>query len=164
MRAALDETLASRDRMDESGELALSSLRSGDRTARLMALGPATTWLIQTGRAEDAMAAARAELAALPSPAGGPAGNPGLALGALGSALLGRVPKIVSYGRSPTPRSVRLASLVGGRSLHFTGCSEFISALGRSAALRCGEGRWPAALLRLGEARWPPLCAPAWML
>jgi DNA-binding CsgD family transcriptional regulator len=88
VRAALAETLASRDRMDESGELALSSLRSGDRTARLVALGPATTWLIQTGRAEDAMAAARAELAALPSPAGGPAGNPGLALGALGSALL----------------------------------------------------------------------------
>lgn len=58
---------------------------------------------------------------------------------ALGSALLGRVPMIVSYGRSPTPRSVRLASLVGGRSLHFTGCSEFISALGRSAA-----GEWTA--------------------
>lgn len=58
---------------------------------------------------------------------------------ALGSALLGRIPKIVSYGRSPTPRSVRLAARIGGRSLHFTGCSEFIAGQGRRAG-----GQWTA--------------------
>lgn len=51
----------------------------------------------------------------------------------LGPALLGRLPKIVSYNRSPTPRSVRLAAFVS-RSLYFTGCSEFIADQGRSAA------------------------------
>lgn len=58
---------------------------------------------------------------------------------AFGASLFSGIPKIVSYGRSPTPRSVRLAARIGGRSLHFTGCSEFIAGLGRSAG-----GDWTA--------------------
>lgn len=58
---------------------------------------------------------------------------------ALGSALLGSTPMLVSYQRIPTRRSVRLASLVAGSSLRFTGCSEFITGLGRRAG-----GEWTA--------------------
>ncbi len=47
------------------------------------------------------------------------------------------LPKIMSYQRQPTARSVRWASRLGGRSLIFTGCSEYISRAGAQAA-----GRW----------------------
>ena len=40
-------------------------------------------------------------------------------------------PKIMSYQRAPR-RSIRIAATVAGRSLTFTGCSEFITGLGRA--------------------------------
>jgi len=50
-----------------------------------------------------------------------------------------KLPKIMSYQRPPTARSVRWASRISGGSLVFTGCSEFISRYGASAG-----GRWRA--------------------
>ena len=44
-----------------------------------------------------------------------------------------RLPKIMSYQRHTGGRQVALAARLGGRSLRFTGCSEFISAMGRKA-------------------------------
>lgn len=52
--------------------------------------------------------------------------------------LLGSgVPRIMSYQRIPTRRTVRGSALLAGRSLTFTGCSDFICSLGRK-----GGGRW----------------------
>lgn len=44
-----------------------------------------------------------------------------------------RLPKVMSYQRHTGGRQVTLAARLGGRSLRFTGCSEFISAQGRRA-------------------------------
>jgi glycosyltransferase involved in cell wall biosynthesis len=55
----------------------------------------------------------------------------------LGPLLACPVPKVVSYGRQPTRRPVRLAAALAGRSLVFAGCSEHISREGR-----LGGGRW----------------------
>lgn len=76
---------------------------------------------------------------------------------ALGPALLGRTPVIVSFQRSPTPRSVRLATIVGGKSLRFTGCSEFIAGLGRQAA-----GDWTAIsnFVEIANLPFVPAVAP----
>lgn len=57
----------------------------------------------------------------------------------LGRWLPSRLPKLMSYQRLPTPRTVRLAAALGGRSLWFTGCSEHIAALGARAG-----GTWRA--------------------
>jgi glycosyltransferase involved in cell wall biosynthesis len=43
------------------------------------------------------------------------------------------LPKIMSYGREPTPRTVRLGAILANGSLTFTGCSEYISGRGRRA-------------------------------
>ncbi len=43
------------------------------------------------------------------------------------------LPKIMSYGREPTPRTVRLAAFLADGSLTFTGCSEYICRRGRRA-------------------------------
>lgn len=46
--------------------------------------------------------------------------------------LRGSIPIAMSYGREPTPRTVRLAvRLAAPNVLTFTGCSEYITALGR---------------------------------
>jgi glycosyltransferase involved in cell wall biosynthesis len=42
-----------------------------------------------------------------------------------------RVPKIMSYGRPTGGRQIRIASVLGGTSLAFTACSEFIANMGR---------------------------------
>lgn len=42
-----------------------------------------------------------------------------------------QMPKIMSYQRPTGGRQTRIAALLGGKSLVFTGCSEFISAMGR---------------------------------
>jgi len=42
-----------------------------------------------------------------------------------------RLPKVMSYQRHTGGRQVSLASRIAGRTLRFTGCSEFISAQGR---------------------------------
>ena len=55
------------------------------------------------------------------------------------AAGLGAVPRVMSYQRQPSVRTVRWASAVSGRRLHFTGCSEHIAAQGRSAG-----GVWEA--------------------
>jgi glycosyltransferase involved in cell wall biosynthesis len=45
--------------------------------------------------------------------------------------------KIMSYGREPTPRTVRLGAMLANGTLSFTGCSEYISNRGRRAG-----GQW----------------------
>ncbi|HWL17646.1 MAG TPA: glycosyltransferase [Opitutus sp.] len=50
-----------------------------------------------------------------------------------------RLPKIMSYQRHTGPRQIRWANRLGGRALSFTGCSEFICAMGRP-----GGGTWTA--------------------
>src|SRR5262249_36994436 len=57
----------------------------------------------------------------------------------LGALLPSRRAKLMSYQRLPTPRTVRWAARLARASLLFTGCSEFISGLGRRAG-----GRWAA--------------------
>lgn len=53
--------------------------------------------------------------------------------------LPSRLPKIMSYQRLPGGRQISLAAMLGGRSLRFSGCSEFIAGKGRD----CG-GTWTA--------------------
>ncbi|OIP69651.1 MAG: group 1 glycosyl transferase [Oscillatoriales cyanobacterium CG2_30_44_21] len=43
------------------------------------------------------------------------------------------IPKVMSYQRRPSDRTVRLASQIAGKSLTFTGCSDSICKIGRSA-------------------------------
>ena len=57
----------------------------------------------------------------------------------LGALLPSTRPKLMSYQRFPTPRTVRWAARLARASLLFTGCSEFIARLGREAG-----GRWIA--------------------
>lgn len=52
-------------------------------------------------------------------------------LGYLVPLLPQRIPKIMSYQRHTGGRQIRIASKLGGRSLMFTGCSEFIAEMGR---------------------------------
>ena len=52
---------------------------------------------------------------------------------------LSRLPKVMSYQRHTGGRQVTLAARLGGPSLRFTGCSEFICAQGRRAG-----GQWTA--------------------
>ncbi len=49
------------------------------------------------------------------------------------------LPKIMSYGREPTPRTVHFSAMLAKGSLSFTGCSEYISRRGRRAG-----GEWHA--------------------
>lgn len=49
------------------------------------------------------------------------------------------LPKVMSYQRQPTPKTVAWASRLGGDRLSFTGCSEHICQQGRAAG-----GRWQA--------------------
>ncbi len=53
--------------------------------------------------------------------------------------LVSSLPKVMSYQRHAGGRQVSLASWLGGRSLHFTGCSEFICSMGRPSG-----GAWRA--------------------
>jgi glycosyltransferase involved in cell wall biosynthesis len=53
--------------------------------------------------------------------------------------LRSRLPKVMSYQRVPTRRTVAWAHWLAGPSLRFTGCSESICRLGRS-----GGGEWTA--------------------
>ena len=50
-----------------------------------------------------------------------------------------RLPKIMSYQRNPSLRTTRWARRIAGRSLRFTGCSEYICRIGRAAG-----GEWTA--------------------
>jgi len=55
--------------------------------------------------------------------------------------LLGKsCPKVMSYQREPTGRTVRISDLLHRGRLHFTGCSEYICRNGRSR----GGGDWTA--------------------
>lgn len=47
--------------------------------------------------------------------------------------LPARIPKVMSYQRHTGGRPVAVAARIGGRSLRFTGCSDFICAMGRKA-------------------------------
>jgi glycosyltransferase involved in cell wall biosynthesis len=49
------------------------------------------------------------------------------------------LPKLMSYGREPTQRTVRLGAALGKGSLSFTGCSDYICREGRK-----GGGEWRA--------------------
>lgn len=53
--------------------------------------------------------------------------------------LSGRLPKVMSYQRHTGGRQVALAARLGGHSLCFTGCSEFICGMGRPSG-----GQWQA--------------------
>ncbi len=55
------------------------------------------------------------------------------------SLLPSRLPKVMSYQRHAGGRQISLAARLGGRSLKFTGCSEFICNMGRPAG-----GEWSA--------------------
>ncbi|MDO8541015.1 MAG: glycosyltransferase [Opitutaceae bacterium] len=57
----------------------------------------------------------------------------------LGPLLPASIPKIMSYQRHTGGRKIGIASRLGRNSLRFTGCSEFICAMGRRAG-----GRWHA--------------------
>lgn len=50
-----------------------------------------------------------------------------------------RLPKIMSYQRNPSLRTTRWARRIAGKSLQFTGCSEYICRIGRAAG-----GEWTA--------------------
>jgi glycosyltransferase involved in cell wall biosynthesis len=54
-------------------------------------------------------------------------------LGYLLPLLPGRLPKVMSYQRHTGGRQVSWAARLGGRSIAFTGCSDFICAMGRGA-------------------------------
>lgn len=54
-------------------------------------------------------------------------------LGYMLPVLAKAVPKVMSYQRHTGGRQIALAARIAGRSLMFTGCSEFISAMGRRA-------------------------------
>ncbi len=53
--------------------------------------------------------------------------------------MAGTIPKVMSYQREPTQRTVRWAHRLSGDSLGFTGCSEYICRQGRRAG-----GQWEA--------------------
>lgn len=57
----------------------------------------------------------------------------------LSAVLPTRLPKVMSYQRAVGARQIRTARRLAGRSLRFTGCSEFICAQGRR-----GGGAWRA--------------------
>ena len=57
-------------------------------------------------------------------------------MGMIGSS----VPRVMSYQREPTGRTVALANRLHGRRVHFTGCSQYIATNGR----RRGGGQWAA--------------------
>jgi glycosyltransferase involved in cell wall biosynthesis len=57
----------------------------------------------------------------------------------LGLVLCSRLPKIMSYQREPSTRTVGWANRLARKSLRFTGCSEYICRLGRP-----GGGEWKA--------------------
>ena len=60
-------------------------------------------------------------------------------LGYLCPLLLSSLPKVMSYQRHTGGRQISLASRLAGRSLRFTGCSEYICAMGRPSG-----GEWSA--------------------
>lgn len=60
-------------------------------------------------------------------------------LGYLAPLLLGSLPKVMSYQRHTGGRQIAWASRLAGRSLRFTGCSEYICAMGRPSG-----GEWRA--------------------
>lgn len=60
-------------------------------------------------------------------------------LGYLIPLLPARLPKVMSYQRHTGGRQITWAARLGGRSLRFTGCSEFICRMGRPAG-----GMWQA--------------------
>lgn len=53
--------------------------------------------------------------------------------------LAGDIPKVMSYQRHAGGRQIGLAARLGGASLRFTGCSEFICRIGRASG-----GHWQA--------------------
>lgn len=67
------------------------------------------------------------------------------------------LPKIMSYQRRPTPRTVRLAAKLAGNSLTFTGCSEHICQQGQPAG-----GHWVPIhnCVDLGTYTFQPEVAP----
>jgi len=66
------------------------------------------------------------------------------------------LPKVMSYQRHTGPRQIRWAARLGGDSIRFTGCSEFICAQGRP-----GGGDWTAIpnFAELGKIAFAPAVA-----
>ncbi|MCE3003895.1 MAG: glycosyltransferase [Xanthomonadaceae bacterium] len=67
----------------------------------------------------------------------------------LGARLPTSLPKLMSFQREPTPRTVRLAPRLGGDSLRFSGCSAYIAERGRRAG-----GDWSTIPNFFDVARW----------
>lgn len=67
------------------------------------------------------------------------------------------LPKIMSYQRHTGGRQIRIAARLGGSSLRFTGCSEFICAMGRRSG-----GTWHAIpnFVEVGRYTFVPAVAP----
>jgi glycosyltransferase involved in cell wall biosynthesis len=70
----------------------------------------------------------------------------------MGRQLVGALPKVMSYQREPSRRTVAGAARLAGRSLTFTGCSEYIAAQGRRAG-----GTWHAIPNFVDCARFAPV-------
>jgi glycosyltransferase involved in cell wall biosynthesis len=68
-----------------------------------------------------------------------------------------RLPKIMSYQRHTGGRQITVAALLGGRTLRFTGCSDFICGQGRKAG-----GRWESIpnFVELAKFDFVPTVAP----
>jgi len=67
------------------------------------------------------------------------------------------LPKIMSYQRRPSDRTVRLASQIAGQSITFTGCSDSICQIGRDAG-----GTWQTIYncVELEKYTFQPMVAP----
>jgi glycosyltransferase involved in cell wall biosynthesis len=71
--------------------------------------------------------------------------------------LPSRIPKIMSYQRRPSPRTVKYGSKLGRNTLSFTGCSDPISAIIRSVG---GSVRTIHNCVELGKYKYQPEVDP----
>jgi glycosyltransferase involved in cell wall biosynthesis len=74
-------------------------------------------------------------------------------LGYLLPLLPGSLPKVMSYQRHTGGRQIAWAARLAGRSLHFTGCSEYICAMGRPSG---GEWRTVHNFVELDKVTFVP--------
>jgi len=163
--AALAETLADRGQIWEAGVLALPLLESPNAAARAVAFGPASTWLVHSGRADEAVVAGRAALGdALQHRHGVPWG-PGRVVGHLGTALLttGRLDELAVLCEqartgplAPTGAAQGVVALLQGAEALLRGRPATARGVLREAVLSfertAGVGRRARALALLVEA------------
>lgn len=165
IEAALADTLCDRGRVSEAGSLALDLLGSPSAAARAMAVGPACTWLVATGRSEDAVRIGNEALADALAHQHELAWAPGLVVGHLGTALLstGRLDQLTRLCEAaqapplaPTGRSQGIVALLQGAAALVQGRPETARSALREAVLSFeradATGRHARALALLAEA------------